>query len=55
MFGPSTIDGLGESLSLPVLAKLPIDPALAQAVDQGRAEDYAPNPMEQVAERLDQM
>lgn len=55
VFGPSTIDGLGESLSLPVLAKLPIDPALAQAVDQGRAEDYAPNPMEQVAERLDQM
>ena len=53
VFGESTIDGLGESLSLPVLAKLPIDPALAQAVDEGRVESYQPNPMAQVAQRLD--
>lgn len=53
VFGPSTIDELGGSLSLPVLAKLPIDPALAQAVDEGRVERYEPNPMAQVAERLD--
>jgi len=35
-----------------VLAKLPIDPALAQAVDQGRVEGYEPNPMAQVAQGL---
>jgi len=54
VFGPSTIDALGEELSLPVLAKLPIDPALAQAVDAGQVENYEPNPMAQVARRLDE-
>ena len=53
VFGESTIDALGAQLSLPVLAKLPIDPALARAVDSGRVEGYAPNPMAAVAERLD--
>ena len=53
VFGESTIDALGAQLSLPVLAKLPIDPALAQAVDEGRVESYQPNPMEKVAEQLD--
>ena len=53
VFGESTIDALGAQLSLPVLAKLPIDPALARAVDAGRVEGYQPNPMAGVAERLD--
>ncbi|MDE6261632.1 MAG: Mrp/NBP35 family ATP-binding protein [Oscillospiraceae bacterium] len=53
VFGESTIDALGAELSLPVLAKLPIDPDLAKAVDEGRVEEYAPNPMDGVAERLD--
>ena len=53
VFGPSTIDALGAELSLPVLAKLPIDPELAKAVDEGRVERYAPNPMDLVAARLD--
>ena len=54
VFGESTIDALGAELSLPVLAKLPVDPALARAVDEGRVERYEPNPMDQVAQRLDQ-
>ena len=53
IFGESTIDALGAQLGLPVLAKLPLDPALAQAVDEGRVEEYAPNPMAQVAAELD--
>ncbi len=53
VFGESTIDTLGAQLSLPVLAKLPIDPALARAVDAGQVEGYAPNPMTGVAELLD--
>lgn len=53
VFGESTIDALGRALSLPVLAKLAIDPALAQAVDQGRIEQYENNPMDKVAEQLD--
>lgn len=54
VFGESAIDALGAELSLPVLAKLPVDPALARAVDEGRVERYEPNPMDQVAQRLDQ-
>lgn len=53
VFGESTIDTLGAHLSLPVLAKLPIDPALARAVDSGKVEGYAPNPMAAVADLLD--
>ncbi len=53
VFGESTIDTLGTHLSLPVLAKLPIDPALARAVDSGKVEGYAPNPMAAVADLLD--
>lgn len=53
VFGESGIDEMGAELSLPVLAKLPIDPDLARAVDEGRVEGYSPNPMAGVAERLD--
>lgn len=53
VFGESTIDALGAQLSLPVLARLPIDPALARAVDAGQVEGYEPNPMTAVAELLD--
>ena len=53
VFGESTIDALGAELGLPVLAKLPIDPDLARAVDEGRVEAYSPNPMSGVAEQLD--
>ena len=53
VFGESTIDALGAELGLPVLAKLPIDPDLAKAVDEGRVGEYSPNPMDGVAARLD--
>ncbi len=53
VFGESTIDTLGAHLSLPVLAKLPLDPALARAVDAGKVEGYEPNPLKDVAELLD--
>ncbi|MDD6160303.1 MAG: Mrp/NBP35 family ATP-binding protein [Oscillospiraceae bacterium] len=53
IFGESTIDALGAQLDLPVLAKLPLDPALAEAVDNGEVEGYQPNPMAGVAAMLD--
>ena len=49
IFGASTIDALGAELNLPVLAKLPLDSALANAMDQGTVEGYTPNPLAQVA------
>ena len=53
IFGASTIDALGAELHLPVLAKLPLDSALANAMDEGTVEGYTPNPLAQVAAQLD--
>ena len=38
-----------------MLAKLPIDSALASACDNGGVEDYQPNPMAGVAEVLERL
>ncbi len=51
VFGESHIDDIAQRHALPVLAKLPIDPALAAAVDAGRIE-AAPNYLTEVAEKL---
>ena len=53
IFGESTIDALGAELNLPVLAKLPLDSSLANAMDEGTVEGYTPNPLAQVAAQLD--
>ena len=53
IFGASTIDALGAQLHLPVLAKLPLDSSLANAMDEGTVEGYTPNPLAQVAAQLD--
>ena len=53
IFGASTIDALGAELGLPVLAKLPLDSSLANAMDEGTVEGYTPNPLAQVAAQLD--
>ena len=52
LFGESKADRVAAELGLKVLARLPIDPALAAACDEGRAEEYQPNPMAGVAEAL---
>ena len=36
-----------------VLARLPIDPAVAAAVDSGKIEEFDPNYLEEVAAKLD--
>ena len=51
--GEGAIDALSAQTGLPVLAKLPIDPALAEAVDKGRIEDYAPNYLDEVAQVIE--
>ena len=38
IFGESHIDRIGEEFHLPVLAKMPIDPQLAQLCDEGKIE-----------------
>ena len=53
IFGESHIDKVAAELEVPVLAKLPIDPALAAAFDAGKIEDFPTNYMAQLASQLD--
>jgi len=39
VFGESKVDAVAEQYGIPVLAKLPVDPKLAAAVDEGKIED----------------
>ena len=55
VFGQSKLDAVAQALELPILARLPLDPALAAACDGGTLEDHAPNPLEGVAEALDRL
>ena len=54
IFGESHIEQVAADLGLKVLAKLPIDPALAAACDNGGVEDYQPNPLSGLAKALDE-
>ena len=55
VFGESHVDEIAKEHQLPVLAKLPIDPALASAVDHGAIEDAQLPDLSGVAERLEQL
>ena len=52
LFGESRIDTVAAEYGYPVLAKLPIDPALAALVDAGKIEELAENPMAEAAKML---
>lgn len=53
IFGESKAEKVAAGLGLKVLARLPIDPALAAACDAGRVEEYQPNPLAALAETLE--
>lgn len=55
VFGESHIDEIGAKYQLPVLAKLPIDPALAKAVDQGVVELFEGNWMDAAADAIEKI
>ena len=50
IFGESKLDEVAASYDLPILARLPIDPALVSAVDSGAIESYESN---EVFEEID--
>ena len=52
IFGESKLEQVAENMGIPVLARLPIDPALAAACDNGTIEEYPANYLTEVAERL---
>ena len=49
IFGESRVDQVAGELGLKVLARLPIDPAVAAACDAGEIESLKPNYLEGVA------
>ncbi len=55
VFGDSRIDEIAEAHDTVVLAKLPIDPDLAAAIDAGKAEAVETNHLSEAAEELDRM
>ena len=52
IFGESHLEEIAKAHSLSVLARLPIDPALAKACDEGRVEQLERNYLEDVARAL---
>ena len=52
IFGESHIERVAADLGLKVLARLPIDPAVAAACDAGRIEELEPNYLTAMAELL---
>lgn len=54
IFGESKIDEVAKELSVPVLAKLPIDPKTAALVDKGAVELADCKAMESIIEKLSQ-
>ncbi len=52
IFGESKLEQVAEDMGIPVLARMPIDTALAAACDNGTVEEYPTNYLTNVAELL---
>ena len=55
VFGKSRLDEVAAGFELPVLARLPIDPAIAEAYDCGRMESVDTQPLDGVLKAIAQM
>ena len=54
IFGESHINEVAQEHGLPVLARIPIDPALAMACDSGNIEDFAGTCMDEAVKALEE-
>ena len=52
VFGESKLEEIAEAFNLPVLARLPIDPKVAESYDNGKMEDVDTSKMEKVLEAV---
>ena len=52
IFGQSNLDQVAASLGVKVLAQIPMDPAMAQAMDQGAVENLEHNYLDPVADQI---
>ena len=53
VFGESKLDEIAEAFNLPVLARLPIDPKVAESYDSGKMEDVDTSKLEKVLEAVE--
>jgi Mrp family chromosome partitioning ATPase/predicted Fe-Mo cluster-binding NifX family protein len=54
IFGESHVESIAQKHHIQVLAKLPIDPKIAEACDQGMIESYEGHGLDRIAEILEQ-
>ena len=54
MFGKSHADEISERLGVPLLARLPVDPAFASLCDRGSIELYENEEVDKVADRIEE-
>ena len=52
VFGESKLDEVADAFNLPILARLPIDPKVAESYDNGKMEDVDTSKMEKVLEAV---
>ncbi len=52
LFGKNDIDALAEEYHIEMTAKIPIDPSLAKACDEGRIEDYETDCLDNLIEKF---
>ena len=52
IFGNNDVDALAEEYHIGIAAKIPIDPFLAQACDEGKIEEYETECLEHMVERI---
>ena len=55
VFGESHIEDVAKEYGIPVLAQIPIDPKIAEAVDQGTAEYIEAPWMDEAVRRVEEM
>ena len=55
VFGESKLDEAASAFDIPVLARLPVDPAVARAFDEGRMECVEPDGLSGVIEAVEKM
>lgn len=55
VFGESKLDAVAAEYSLPILARLPMDPTLASAVDKGLVELFDGDYVDTICDRLEQL
>lgn len=53
IFGESHLESIAEAHHLDILARLPIDPKLAEACDRGMIEDYSTDEMDGLVEQIE--